>query len=350
MGVLRPVLMGTVILAVSWVLGGPGIAAQSEGSTLPWEVCEPATRPFDPDDIRLTGVWRSGDGGIYYIRQVGERIVWQGQSDAGAPSDQEPGRTWSNVAQGTVDATGLITLDWADVPRGNILGSGNLTVQAEPAEDGNVRLRIVDQAGHFTDMSALRGWHARGESRDRLLEPCAAVTRSTTSFRPAFSFRDEAGVGLTFFDLGRVVELSAGDHTGVESGITVWSISPGAARTCDSRTRVELEAGADAFLAWLQSRDDLLVSEPVDVTVDGRPATMVDLTPAPDANACLGNFERVRLWQVTGADASVDTSSMARVIVMDVEDATLAIEIYGDEQETWLPLAQRVVDSIDFLE
>jgi hypothetical protein len=41
---------------------------------------------------------------------------------------------------------------------------------------------------------------------------------------------------------------------------------------------------------------------------------------------------------------------MARIIVMDVDDSTLAIEIYGDDQGTWLPLAQEVVDTFHFTE
>jgi len=40
----------------------------------------------------------------------------------------------------------------------------------------------------------------------------------------------------------------------------------------------------------------------------------------------------------------------ARVILMDVADTTLAIEMYGDDQEAWLPLAQTIVDTIHFME
>jgi hypothetical protein len=349
MRALRPFLAGTVVLSLTAILGPHPLMAQSDESTPSGEPCEHAKRPFDLGDLHLTGAWDSHDGGIYYIRQIDDRIIWQGLSDAGALSDLEPGRVWTNVAMGTIDETGLITLDWADVPRGNILGSGTLTLQAGPDVDGNLQLRVIDETGPFTDMAALRGWHARGETRGQLLAPCAPATRSTSSFRPAFSFRDEAAVGLESFDLGRVVEMSAGDHAGVESGVTVWSVSPAAAKTCGA-PGPKLEPGADAFLAWLRSREDLRVSEPVDVTVAGQPATMVDLTPAPGAKACLGNFDRVRLWQVVGADASVFTDSMARVILMDVDDSTLAIEMYGDDQDAWLPLAQRIVDTIQLTE
>jgi hypothetical protein len=342
-------LAGTVIGMVA-ILGPNLVMAQSGESMAPGEPCQHAKRPFDLGGLHLTGLWDSGDGGIYYVRQVGDRIAWQGMSDARQPSDVEPGRAWDNVATGTIDESGTITLDWADVPRGNILGSGTLTLQAEPDVDGNLQLRVIDQTGIFGDPSALRGWHERGEGRGLLFAPCAPAVRSTTTFQPAFSFHDQAGVGLMFLDLGRLAAMFAGDHPGIESGVTVWSVSPTAAKTCDPLAGAKIEPGADAFLAWLQSREDLLVSEPVDVTVDGRPGKMVDLAPVPGARACLGNFTRVRLWQVTGADASVFVDSMARVIVMDVGESTLAIEMFGDDQEAWLPLAQQVVDTIHFTE
>jgi hypothetical protein len=86
------------------------------------------------------------------------------------------------------------------------------------------------------------------------------------------------------------------------------------------------------------------------VTVDGRPGVMVDLAPAPGATGCLEDGKKLRLWTVGGTDSAVFTDSMARVIVMDIGDSTLAIELYGDDQETWLPLAQEVVDTIHFIE
>ena len=77
---------------------------------------------------------------------------------------------------------------------------------------------------------------------------------------------------------------------------------------------------------------------------------MLDLTPVPGATACLEDGTKLRLWTVYGTDSAVFTDSMARVILMDVGDSTLAIEMYGDDQDTWLPLAQEVVDTIQFTE
>jgi hypothetical protein len=63
----------------------------------------------------LTGTWMGNDGGTYYIRQIGDEIVWFGES-----------RLFSNVFFGRRSGD-TVAGDWADVPKGAILQSGTLT-------------------------------------------------------------------------------------------------------------------------------------------------------------------------------------------------------------------------------
>jgi len=70
---------------------------------------------------KLTGVWNCDDGGVYFIRQVGNQIWWYGQSGDG-------GDTWSNVFQGTIRGNTIIG-SWADVPKGSIKGYGEMTLK-----------------------------------------------------------------------------------------------------------------------------------------------------------------------------------------------------------------------------
>lgn len=84
---------------------------------------------------RLTGVWNCNDGGVYFIRQIGNQVWWYGQSSDG-------GTTWSNVFQGTITGN-QITGSWADVPKGNIRGSGWMTLSIS----GSNRLRKVKVGG-----------------------------------------------------------------------------------------------------------------------------------------------------------------------------------------------------------
>jgi hypothetical protein len=84
----------------------------------------------------LNGVF-SGAGGKYYLRQLGNEILWYGEEDAVSP-------TWSNVAHGVIKGN-TITVKWADVPKGEIMQSGNLVIKI----NSNDELVLVKQTGEF---------------------------------------------------------------------------------------------------------------------------------------------------------------------------------------------------------
>ncbi|MBI2372102.1 MAG: hypothetical protein HYV08_18040 [Deltaproteobacteria bacterium] len=92
----------------------------------------------------LTGLWTGNDGGTYYLRQVGDRIFWLGESGDG-------GRTWTNVATGKLSG-GRIILDWGDVPKGAIRNSGLLVIRVE-----GDRLVRVEGTGGFGGSEWRRG-------------------------------------------------------------------------------------------------------------------------------------------------------------------------------------------------
>jgi hypothetical protein len=117
---------------------------------------------------------------------------------------------------------------------------------------------------------------------------------------------------------------------------------------CPCSGTTSLQPGAQAFIDWLRSRTDLIVGEGIAVSVDGRPATSVEVTAAPGAEACANDW--VRMWQTRGNDSVVAPDGVARVVVLDVGDTALAIEMWGTHQDEWLPLAQRIVDTIDLTE
>jgi hypothetical protein len=80
---------------------------------------------------RLTGEWKANDGGTYWIRQVGNQVWWVGTSSDG-------GRTFTNTFRGTRDGA-EITGEFADVPRGQILGSGQLNLRLILGSTGSIR-------------------------------------------------------------------------------------------------------------------------------------------------------------------------------------------------------------------
>ncbi|MBP1961164.1 hypothetical protein [Paenibacillus aceris] len=69
----------------------------------------------------LTGVYDCNDGGTYYLRQVGRILWWFGEDDNAG---------FTNVYRGIINqTTNTITGTWADVPKGENLGSGRLTLK-----------------------------------------------------------------------------------------------------------------------------------------------------------------------------------------------------------------------------
>lgn len=81
----------------------------------------------DPTDIgELTGAWQGSEGGVYYIRQVGDCVWWFGTEIKEIEFGRSAQRGFANVASGRVSGT-RIDLQFADVPLGNVLGGGGLT-------------------------------------------------------------------------------------------------------------------------------------------------------------------------------------------------------------------------------
>lgn len=105
-------------------------------------VCASLPKPFDPNEIDLTGTWAGDDGGVYYLRQIGPVLWWNGMSGR----DMGPiglGRDWNNVGRGMI--TGLqIEVEWTDVPRGNIYGDGTLLLNIQDDGTGNVEIEKVE--------------------------------------------------------------------------------------------------------------------------------------------------------------------------------------------------------------
>jgi hypothetical protein len=101
---------------------------------------------FDPAKIELTGAWLGDDAGIYYLRQIGKTLWWSGMSGQSGPA-AALGREWNNVATGQIKADLTIELQWADVPRGEILGGGTLVWKVVDDGTGNAKLTKVSETG-----------------------------------------------------------------------------------------------------------------------------------------------------------------------------------------------------------
>lgn len=93
--------------------------------------------PPPPAAVNLTGRWACNDGGRYFLRQLSNELWWYGQSGDG-------GATWSNVFHGQVKGD-QVHGRWSDVPLGQIMNSGEMTLQII----SNNNLRSKQKTGGF---------------------------------------------------------------------------------------------------------------------------------------------------------------------------------------------------------
>ena len=108
-------------------------------------VCTLTPLKFDPKTIDLTGAWAGDDGGIYYVRQRGTVVWWNGMSSRdGSPAGL--GRDWNNVGRGEIKNLAIIA-DWVDVPRGGIDGYGTVGFKIGADSAGNIQLTKTSDEG-----------------------------------------------------------------------------------------------------------------------------------------------------------------------------------------------------------
>jgi hypothetical protein len=126
---------GTVGTHFPTAAGGESPSPSAAGAVVPG--CDPSVAV---ESGGLTGVWEANDNGVYYLRETGDDCLWWFGTDVG----RSTGNTFSNVAVGRIDGD-LIQLQWADVPYGNLLNGGTLTLQV--SADGNQLTRIAATGG-----------------------------------------------------------------------------------------------------------------------------------------------------------------------------------------------------------
>lgn len=125
--------------------GSPAPVATPTASPLVAGVCTPTLTKLDAKAIDLTGAWAGDDGGIYYVRQRGTVVWWNGMSSRDGPPEGL-GREWNNVGHGEIKDLTLVA-DWVDVPRGGIDGYGIVTFKIGADSAGNIQLTKTKDEG-----------------------------------------------------------------------------------------------------------------------------------------------------------------------------------------------------------
>jgi signal transduction histidine kinase len=163
-----------------------------------------------------------------------------------------------------------------------------------------------------------------------------------------------------------IVLVPKSDHLNVlqgpgdnQGGISVWVVEEGIVDHCTWQHDSPLVArapGIDGLLAYLRSVPHLHIEEIGPRTVDGRPGLRLDLTAEGGVTGC-PKHGSLFLWRDApptgeGTEMQVPETGRVPVILLDVDGATVALEIWnGDPRsyESWLVTANEIVDSIRFL-
>jgi len=130
---------------------GDNASPTASASTTATDLSAIACATADPEDVgELTGAWQGNDRGVYYIRQVGDCVWWFGTELVAMQPVVlgQPG--FANVASGRVDGT-HIEVEWADLPVGDTLGGGGLTLVYDEEND---RIAIIEQRGDWIPYGA----------------------------------------------------------------------------------------------------------------------------------------------------------------------------------------------------
>jgi hypothetical protein len=145
-------------------------SASNEQASKPPElvavICVPAPTPFKPTGFDLTGAWAGDDGGIYYLRQIGSVVWWNGM----AGRDRSPfdlGRDWNNVARGVINGL-RIDVETSDVPRGGALFNSTLVLNIQDDGAGNIEI--------------VKTREVKGEFGNSLWTPCRPVERQVADY------------------------------------------------------------------------------------------------------------------------------------------------------------------------
>lgn len=142
---------GAVVPAASVASAGSVSPRTASASPTPTpDPCSPNPIKFDPAQFDLTGTWMADDGGIYYVRQLGSVVWWNGMSGLEGPA-AFLGRGFNNVGRGVIDSKLAIIAQWADVPRGSTTGSGEVHFQVGADSSGMIRLTKTYDPGDGRD-------------------------------------------------------------------------------------------------------------------------------------------------------------------------------------------------------
>ena len=329
-------------------------------------------RIFEEDGRLVVLVTDDGRGGADLtagsgLRGLADRLGAVGGSLSVA-SPQDGGTTLRaeislRTAAGTADAPDPAVVAAAEPHPGTSSAAMLAAVRAFPqrltAPPAGRRARSTNPAWSMAAVTALVGLVAVGVALLNL-GPKPPIIGRSTSFAKPFYYQVPGDSGIRLY-AGPQDGDSESDHLNVltrsgaaSEGISIWIVDDGLESWCSvDAPLAPRQPGRDGLLRYLRSIPRLDVVQLPPMTVDGRPALRLGITIRDASSHCQDHG--MHLWR-DGASPSTDKmiwipdTGGVLLIVFDVEDATIAIEIWSyDDMSAWISKAEAIVGSMQFL-
>ena len=269
-----------------------------------------------------------------------------------------PLRTETGTAEPAISASAAVDAPPARSPAASLAAVRALP-QRPAAQDDARRHRPGNPLLLMATVAVLVGLIAGAVALLNLSPKPPIVGRATTFAKP-FYFQVPGDSGIKLYP-GPLGGAGASDHLHVlatsniaSEGVSIWVVEDGLATWCSSEAPLApRRPGVDGLLAYLRSIDRLDVGNEARMTLDGRPAVAVDLKAKGEGSGCPDRA--IALWRDgaspgTGQGIWIRDASWVRLIAFDVDDATIAVEIWSpDNMQGWLPRAEAIVESFQFI-
>ena len=134
-----------------------------------------------------------------------------------------------------------------------------------------------------------------------------------------------------------------------EMELSALQILVGLGGPCENDERVVIGSRPEEVVAWLSSREDLAVSEPIQVTVGGRTGISVDITPVPGTECRYSDD-----WNLYLSDDDVtwlEADEMLEITAVDESGKTIVFmkRAPQDRMEVLDELVDPVLESLEFV-